>query len=115
MSYNLKMTVYNNRDYEQEFILKDKDGNLINLTGSKLVFGFGTDVKTLATHTSDLGSNKCIFITDAVNGEITLKLPYSVLRPLEAASYFHDLILIDSSGKREGVWQGQMIVKRGLA
>jgi hypothetical protein len=115
MSYNLKITVYNNRDYEQPFILKDSGGNLLNLTGSKLVFGFGTDVKTLGTHASDSGANKCVFITDAVSGEFSLKLPYSVLKPLAAGAYVHDLILIDTEGKREGVWQGQMVVKRGLA
>jgi hypothetical protein len=115
MSYNLKITVYNNRDYEQGFILKDKDGNIINLTGCKLIFGYGTDSKTLATHTSGLGSNKCVFITNASAGEFTLKLPYSVLKPLSPATYFHDLVLVDGSDKREGIWQGQMVVKRGLA
>lgn len=109
------MTVYNNRDYEQPFILKDKNGNVINLTGCKLIFGFGTDTKTLGVHDSSATSNKCVFITDAANGEFSLKLPYSVLKPLEAGSYLHDLVLIDTSSKREGVWQGQMIVKRGLA
>jgi hypothetical protein len=115
MSYNLKINVYNNRDYEQDFILKDKDGNVIDLTGSKLIFGFGTDSKVLGTHDTTSGANKCIFVTSAVDGAIKLKLPYLVLKPLEAGSYFHDLIWVDASGKREGIWQGQMIVKRGLA
>lgn len=115
MSYTLKITVYNNRDYEQGFILKDSDNNVINLTGQKLIFGFGNDTKALGVHASDSGANKCVFITDAPNGAFTLKLPYSVLKPLESGSYIHDLILIDNAGKREGVWQGQLIVKRGIA
>lgn len=115
MSYNLKITVYNNRDYEQPFILKDSEGNLLDLTGCKLIFGYGTDIKTLGIHASDSAANKCIFITSAVDGEITFKLPYTVLKPLEAGAYVHDLILVDADNKREGVWQGQMVVKRGLA
>lgn len=115
MSYNLKITVYNNRDYEQPFILKDKDGNILDLTGCKLSFGYGTDVKTLATHTTGSAANKCIFITDAAAGEFTLKLPYSILKPIETGTYFHDLVLIDTSNLREGIWQGQMVVKRGVA
>lgn len=109
------MTVYNNRDYEQTFILNDKDGNPIDLTDCKLSFGYGTDIKTIATHTSGSAANKCVFITGITEGEFSLKLPFSVLKPLEPGTYFHDLIIIDSANNREGVWQGQMIVKRGIA
>jgi hypothetical protein len=115
MSYNLKITVYNNRDYEQAFIMHDSFGNPIDLTNCKLVFGYGTDSKTLATHASDSAANKCIFVTDAASGAITLKLPYTVLRQLEAGNYFHDLVYLDGDGQRYGIWQGQMTVKRGLA
>jgi hypothetical protein len=115
MSHTLKITVYNNRDYEQSFILNDNSGNPFNLTGCKLIWGFGTDSKTLGIHDSGSGANKCIFIDDVTSGSYTLKLPYSVLKPLEAGTYFHDLILVDSAGKRDGIWQGQLIVKRGIA
>ena len=115
MSYNLKINVYNNRDYEQPFILKDSDGNVLNLGGHSLVFGYGTDVKTLATHLTDNAANKCIFITNAAVGEFKLVLPYSVLKTLPTGTYFHDLILIAPDTKRTGVWSGQMVVKRGLA
>ena len=114
MSYTLKITVYNNRDYEQNFILNDSDGNRLDLTGSKLIFGFGTDSKTLGSHDSTSSANKCVFVTDAAQGEFTLKLPYTVLRPLEAGAYFHDLIWVNTSNERVGIWQGEMTVKRGV-
>jgi hypothetical protein len=115
MSYNLKITVHNNRDYAQDFILKDDSGDPINLTGCKLIFGYGTESKTIGTHTSDTAPNKCIFITSATDGEFTLELPFNVLKTLNPATYFHDLILVDTNDNRQGIWQGQMIVKRGVA
>lgn len=115
MSYNLKITVYNNRDYEQSFILHDENGDPFDLTNCKLSFGIGTDIKTLSTHTTGSSANKCIFITGPADGEFTLKLPFTLLKPLEPTTYFHDLIVIDTANNREGIWQGQMIVKRGIA
>ena len=115
MSYTLKITVYNNRDYEQSFTLHDSNGDPLDLTGCELIFGFGADNSTLGTHVSGTSSNKCVFITDPTVGSFTFKLPYTVLRPLSAGTYFHDLVVVDTSGKREGVWQGQLVIKKGFA
>lgn len=116
MSYNLKITVFNNRDYAQTFTLEDDEAKPLDLTGSKLIFGIGTPTKRLQSHDTSLtASNKCIFIVDAANGQIRLELPYSLLKDLQPADYIHDLILIDGNGKRSGIWAGQMAVKRGVA
>jgi hypothetical protein len=114
MSYNLKITVYNNRDYEQPFTLRDSEGVIFDLTGCKLAFAIASDVKTLTTHVSDSASNKCIFVDDAVDGIFRLVLPYSVLKTLPAGNYTHDLILTDTDDKRSGVWSGSMVVKKGV-
>jgi hypothetical protein len=115
MSYNLKITAYNNRDYEQEFILNNSVGAPLNLTGYTLAFGIGTELKTVGTYLSSNASNKCIEITNAATGAFTLTLPVSVLRTLSPGTYIHDLILINPAGTREGIWSGQMIIKRGIA
>ena len=116
MAYDLKITVFNNRDYEQGFTLQTAVGGVRNLTGCKLIFGIADTAKTLQSHDSSLtASNKCIFVTDAPNGGIKLTLPYSVLKTLPAATYKHDLILVDADGKRTGIWAGQMVVKKGVA
>jgi hypothetical protein len=116
MSYNLKITVHNNRDYEQPFILKDDAGVVIDLTGCKLSFGYGTTTKVLGTHiTSGGAANLCIFITNAVAGEFKLVLPHAVLKTLSPGIYEHDLVLIGTDNKRTGIWAGQMVVKKGLA
>jgi hypothetical protein len=119
MSYSLRITVFNNRDYEQSFTLRDELGGLYDLTNSNLSFAIGvnqpTISKPLQLHNTSSASNKCIFVTDAVNGAINLKLPFAVLKTLTPGTYLHDLILIDSNNKRVGVWTGQMIVKKGVA
>ena len=115
MSYNLKITVYNNRDYEQPFILRNDDETPYDLTECSLAFGYGTDVKTLATHITGNSANKCLEITNAANGEFKLILPFAVLKTLGADNYLHDLILITPDNKRTGIWSGQMVIKRGLA
>jgi hypothetical protein len=115
MSYNLKITVYNNRDYEQSFTLQDSVGDPYNLTGLKLIFGIGTEKASITSHTSGSPSNKCIFIDDAPNGAFTLKLPYVVLKNLNPNVYIHDLILIDADDDRVGIWSGKLVVKKGVA
>jgi hypothetical protein len=115
MSYTLKISVYNNRDYEQPFILKNSDGSAFNLTGCTLSFGYANDEKTLAIHTTGNPSNKCLTITNAVAGEFKLSLPYSVLKTLAVGAYTHDLIVTDATTKRTGVWGGTMQVKKGVA
>lgn len=116
MSYNLKITVYNNRDYEQSFTLRSPDDVLVDFTGCKLTFAIASDTKTITSHISDGSANKCVFITSpATSGQFKLVLPYSVLRTLEAGNYTHDLVLTDADGKRSGVWSGVMVVKKGVA
>jgi hypothetical protein len=116
MAYDLKITVYNNRDYEQSFTLQDSEGAPLDLSDSKLIFAIANSTRVIQTHDSSLiGSNKCIFIDNAATGEIRLVLPYTVLKTITAASYTHDLILVDADDKRSGVWAGQMVVKKGVA
>lgn len=116
MAYDLRITVYNNRDYEQSFTLQNEDASAMDLTGCKLLFGIANASRTIQSHDSSVPlTNKCVFIDSATTGEITLKLPYIVLKNLTPATYSHDLIVVDSEGKRSGVWTGQMIVKRGVA
>lgn len=116
MSYDLRITVYNNRDYEQSFSLLGADGTALNLTGCKLIFGIADSTKVMTTHdSSSTTNNKCIFITDALTGAIKLNLPYLVLKSFAPATYTHDLILVDANGKRSGIWSGQMMVKKGVA
>lgn len=117
MGYSLKITVYNNRDYEQSFTLRDDVGNVYDLTGCKLTFAIGQTQadKPLQSHTTNTTQNKCIHIVDLVNGQVNLTLPYSVLKTLAPGTYIHDLILINAENKRVGIWTGQMLVKRGVA
>lgn len=115
MSYTLKITVYNNRDYEQPFTLQDQDSLPLNLTGCTLSFGYGTETRTLGIHTTGTTANKCVNITDATNGAFELTLPYSILKTLNAGNYIHDLILTDVDGHRIGIWSGTLTVKRGVA
>lgn len=115
MSYTLKITVYNNRDYEQPFTLQNEDESPFDLTGSTISFGYGTDTKTLAVHTTGSAANKCVTVTDAVNGAFKLELPYSVLKTLTPGSYIHDLIVTDTGGHRVGIWNGTLVVKKGVA
>lgn len=115
MSYTLKITVYNNRDYEQPFTLQDEDSVALDLTGCTISFGYGTDTRTLAVHTSGASSNKCVNITDPTNGTFELLLPYTVLKTLAPGNYVHDLILTDVDGHRIGIWNGTLTVKRGVA
>lgn len=115
MSYNLKITVFNNVDNEQAFIIKDELGDPYDLTGCKLIFGYGTDVKTIATHTTGLASNKCLEITNVALGEFKLLLPATVLKTIGTGTFFHDLVLVEADDSRQGIWSGQMVIKRGLA
>jgi hypothetical protein len=117
MSYNLKITIYNNRDYEQEFTLTEEDESPLDLTGYKVSFAVGsihTD-RPLIHHVSGTSGNQCVFIDSAINGQIRLVLPYAVMRVLDAGTYIHDCILIAPDGKRTGVWSGNMIVKKGVS
>lgn len=115
MSYTLKISVYNNRDYEQPFTLKNSDGSAFDLTGCTLSFGYANDEKTIAVHTTGNPSNKCLTVTNAAAGQFKLTLPYSVLKALPVGAYSHDLIVTDVATKRTGVWAGTLQVKKGVA
>ena len=115
MSYTLKISVYNNRDYEQPFIAKNSDGSVYDLTGCTLSFGYANDEKTVAIHITGNPANKCLTVTNAAAGEFKLSLPYSVLKALPVGAYTHDLILTDTASKRTGLWTGTMQVKKGVA
>ena len=115
MSYTLKITVYNNRDYEAPFTLQHADASVFNLTGCTLSFGIANDEKTLAVHTTGSASNKCLTVVSATDGTFKLSLPYSVLKTLPVGLYTHDCIVIDGSGKRTGIWTGQLNDKKGIA
>lgn len=116
MSYNLKITVPNNIDSEQEFTLKDSSDVAMDLTGHKLSFAVGnTHTGTaILTHVSGEASNKCIFIVNALQGQIKLVLPYTVLKRLEPDTYIHDCVLIKPDGKRVSVWSGRLVLKAGV-
>lgn len=101
-------------DYSQQFTIQDENANAVDITGYQLSFGFGTETKTIATHTTGQSSNKCLTINDAVNGIFTLSLPKEVLKNLSPDTYLHDLALVDGSGNRSPIWSGLMIVKRGM-
>lgn len=114
MAYDLKITVFNNKDYEQSFNLKDANNVNYNLTGCSLLFGISDSVKVITSHDTNIAlTNKCIFVTDATTGLINLKLPFAILKNIVPGTYFHELILIDTDGKRTGIWSGQIVVKRG--
>ena len=115
MSYNLKITVFNNVDNEQEFILQDESGAAYDLTDCKLIFGYGTEEKTIASHTTGLASNKCLQITNVTAGTFKLLLPATLLKSIGTGTLLHDLVLVCADTSRTSVWSGQMVIKRGLA
>lgn len=115
MAYDLKITIFNNKDYEQEFTLLSNDVDPFDFTGYKFIFAVANQEKTLIAQDSSSPSNTTIVVLNASQGRLKLVLPYTLLKTLKPANYLHELIMIDNVGKRSSVWTGQMIVKRGIA
>ena len=45
-------------------------------------------------------------VTSAVNGQVSLKLPYTVTAAMTATEYYYDVMLISPSGLREYYLEG---------
>jgi NAD dependent epimerase/dehydratase family enzyme len=79
-------------DYPLAVTFKDSAGAAINLTGWTVVAQMWDKART-----SKVG-DFTVTVTSAVNGQVELKLPYTVTVNMSASEYYYDVMLINPSG-----------------
>lgn len=97
-SYNIRPQ--RRADHVMALTFKDSAGVAINLTGWTVVAQMWDKART--TKVGDFTVN----VTSAVNGQVELKLPYTVTVNMTAAEYYYDVMLINGSGLREYYLEG---------
>lgn len=87
-------------DFPLDMTFKDSTGTAINLTGYTVLAQVWT--KDRATKLGDF----TITITNAAQGQVNLKLPYTITAALTGDEYRYDVMLIAPSGLREYYVEG---------
>jgi hypothetical protein len=93
-------------DYQFSLALKDSDGVPINLTGWEILAQVWN--KRRVTKIGDFQ----VTVTDPVNGEVDLLLPYAVTDELPNEAYY-DVMLISPNGLREYYLEGVVRASQG--
>ena len=97
-SYNIRPQ--RRADHVMALTLKDSSGSAINLTGWQVVAQVWDKARTVKA------GDFTVTVTSAVNGQVELKLPYTVTAVMSAAEYYYDVMLINPSGLREYYLEG---------
>lgn len=87
-------------DHVMALTFKDSAGVAINLTGWSVIAQAWDKGRT-----SKVG-DFTVTITSAANGQVQLKLPYTVTAVMSAAEYYYDVMLINANGLREYYLEG---------
>jgi hypothetical protein len=87
-------------DYLLAVTFKDSAGAGINLTGWTVLAQMWDKARA-----SKLG-DFTVTVTNAANGQVELKLPYTVTVNMTAAEYYYDVLLINPNGLREYYLEG---------
>lgn len=100
----MKPGVYNIRpqrraDYVMNLVLKDGEGDPLNITGWQVLAQVWNKERT--TKYADF----VVTVTDAVNGVVSLKLPYTATDDLPDECRY-DVMLINGSGLRQYYLEG---------
>lgn len=97
-SYSFR--VQRRADYPLAVTFKDSIGAAINLTGWQVVAQVWDKARTVKA------GDFTVTVTSAVNGEVSLKLPYSVTAAMTGSEYYYDVMLVNPSGLREYYLEG---------
>lgn len=103
-TYNLR--VQKRADHPMAVTFKDSTGTAINLTGYTVLAQVWDKCRT-----SKIG-DWTVTVTSAVNGQVELKLPYTVTAVLPAEAYY-DVMLVAPGGLREFYLQGVIRASEG--
>lgn len=87
-------------DHSIAVAFKDSTGAAINLSGWQVIAQAWNKART--TKVGDF----TVTVTSAANGQVELKLPYTVTAVMSAAEYYYDVMLINPSGLREYYLEG---------
>lgn len=87
-------------DHPLAVTFKDSAGAAINLTGWQIVAQVWDKARTVKT------GDWTVTVTNAANGQVSLKLPYTVTAVMTAAEYYYDVMLISPNGLREYYLEG---------
>jgi hypothetical protein len=87
-------------DYPLDITFKDGAGTAINLTGWTVLAQVWDKDRT-----SKVG-DFTVTVASAPNGQVNLKLPYTVTANLSASEYRYDVMLVAPSGLREYYLEG---------
>jgi hypothetical protein len=96
----LNLRVQRRADYPLALTFKDSTGTAINLTGWTVVAQCWDKLRS-----SKVG-DWTVTVTSAVNGQVELKLPYTVTAVMTASEYYYDVMLINPSALREYYVEG---------
>jgi hypothetical protein len=87
-------------DHPIAVTFKDSAGAAINLTGWTVIAQAWDKGRT-----SKVG-DFTVTVTSAANGQVELKLPYTVTAVMSASEYYYDVMLVNPSGLREYYLEG---------
>lgn len=96
----LNLKIQRRADYPLDLTFKDSTGAAMNLTGWTVL------AQVWQKDRSAKAGDFTVTITSAANGQVNLRLPFSVTANLSEAEYRYDVMLISPSGLREYYVEG---------
>lgn len=116
MARYIELTIEQGATFVSKFIVKDFDGNAVNLTGYAPNAQMARDYYQHEPYSTALSERVVPFlttVTDAVNGEITISMSSSATRLLRPEKYVWEceIVPIGSPSSRQRVAEGIVLVK----
>lgn len=87
-------------DHPLAVTFKDSTGTELNLTGWQVVAQVWDKARVVKA------GDFTVTVTNAANGQVSLKLPYTVTAAMTGSEYYYDVLLINPSGLREYYLEG---------
>ena len=108
--YVNNLTIHTGTDFTVTFVLEDALSNslknLTGYTGCAQMRRYETSQKT-----ADFTTN---FATDRTTGRVSIAMGSTSTATLKAGKYFYDLVLQDSSGIKDRIIEGTILVKKSV-
>ena len=102
------LSVDQGADYSAEIIVEDANGNVANLANYTVA---GQIRKSYASSTA---TNFTATITNAGNGQVTIKLSNTTTNGMKAGRYLYDIEITDNAGVKTRVVEGQITINPGV-
>jgi len=106
--YISNLVIYTDIDFEQTFLLTNPDNTPLNLVG------YTASSKIKKTSDSDSSVSFTVSFPNEETGEVKVALAATQTSQIKAGVYQYDIVLINSSGFKTRVIEGEVFVKKAV-